>query len=190
MSEYGFETERLIARALVDSDADALTVYMKERNLPRNLGRAPFPYARSDAEAFIANAKKNRQSGREYAFAIQLKDGPLIGCAGVTAYEFAWELGYWIGKPHWGKGYVTEAARGVLNWTEQTQQSTAFMAGHYQDNPASGKVLEKLGFTPVGKVLLPNLVRPVPGIAVRMVNGAPPEVSMKVGHPIPDGVNT
>lgn len=61
----------------------------------------------------------------------------------------AMELGYWIGRPFWGHGYVTEALRAVLSYAFDTLDKTAVWGGHYAENPQSGRVMAKCGMTPV-----------------------------------------
>ena len=61
-----------------------------------------------------------------------------------------WEIGYWIGKPWWGKGFATELGRGLVDFAAQEFGAGQIIAGHYDDNPASGRVLEKLGFAYTG----------------------------------------
>jgi RimJ/RimL family protein N-acetyltransferase len=59
------------------------------------------------------------------------------------------EIGYWIARPYWGQGYATEAAGGVLEVARLLGHGRV-SAGHFVDNPASGRVLRKLGFVPTG----------------------------------------
>ncbi|MDJ0921526.1 MAG: GNAT family N-acetyltransferase [Henriciella sp.] len=144
-------TERLTIRPPEPRDAAAVTALISEKDIAWNLGRAPYPYTEQDAVEWIEKAQQARAEGSEYSFVIDLED-QLIGASGVSLHFGQWELGYWVGKPYWGQGYVTEAARGVMNWARETKSATKFMAGHYTDNPASGAVLRKLGFEPVGEV--------------------------------------
>ena len=69
---------------------------------------------------------------------------------GDQAHEGQAEIGYWIARPHWGQGYATEAAEAVLQ-IARTLGHRRVTAGHFVDNPASGKVLRKLGFVPTGR---------------------------------------
>ncbi|HEX4847198.1 MAG TPA: GNAT family N-acetyltransferase, partial [Novosphingobium sp.] len=75
----------------------------------------------------------------------------LIGCVGLGEVEGEVELGYWFARPHWGKGYATEAARAVLRLAKVLGHRE-IVAGHFIDNPASGKVLRKVGFVPTGRI--------------------------------------
>ena len=61
------------------------------------------------------------------------------------------ELGYWIARRFWGQGFATEAGMAVLAIAAALGHSEA-TAAHFLDNPASGKVLRKLGFEPTGRI--------------------------------------
>lgn len=75
----------------------------------------------------------------------------LVGCAGLGPKpEGDAELGYWIARPYWGRGFATEGARGVLE-VARLLGHRRIVGRHFLDNPASGKVLRKLGFIPTGE---------------------------------------
>ncbi|MEO0549030.1 MAG: GNAT family N-acetyltransferase [Pseudomonadota bacterium] len=151
MNPIDIRTQRLRLRPPKHNDAEAVTALMSEKDISWNLGRAPYPYALHDAVDWIAQTAKARTEGTEYSLVIE-RAGEVIGSCGVSLHFGQWELGYWIGKPYWGNGYVTEAARAVMDWAKNTLNADKFMAGHYTDNAASGTVLKKLGFKPVGEV--------------------------------------
>jgi RimJ/RimL family protein N-acetyltransferase len=90
-----------------------------------------------------------------------------------------WEIGYWIGKPYWGQGYVTEAAAGLLAWAQHEMGVTRFVSGHIFDNPASGKVLTKLGFTYAGDIEMYVKGRDCSVVSPRYILNAPIEVALK-----------
>jgi RimJ/RimL family protein N-acetyltransferase len=83
-------------------------------------------------------------------FIVTLPGAGVIGSAGLGEHEGEPELGFWIARPHWGQGYATEAAGAVLR-IARTLGHRRVVAGHFVDNPASGKVLKKLGFVPTGR---------------------------------------
>jgi RimJ/RimL family protein N-acetyltransferase len=77
-----------------------------------------------------------------------------VGTAGLGRRpDGAVELGYWIARPYWGLGYATEAARAVLDIARHSLRLNRLVAGHFVDNPASGRVLEKIGFRPTGEIV-------------------------------------
>jgi RimJ/RimL family protein N-acetyltransferase len=65
------------------------------------------------------------------------------------------ETGYWIGRDYWGRGFATEALEGAMVWASRKWKRRALVAGHFADNPASGRVLEKAGFLYTGEVRKP-----------------------------------
>jgi RimJ/RimL family protein N-acetyltransferase len=77
----------------------------------------------------------------------------LIGACGIGNFNNDAELGYWIGRPYWGLGFATEASRAVVE-IAKTIGHKKLVASHFTDNPASGKVLRKLGFQGTGKTAL------------------------------------
>jgi len=77
----------------------------------------------------------------------------LIGACGIGNLNGEPELGYWIGRPYWGLGFATEASRAVIE-IAKTIGHKKLVASHFTDNPASGKVLRKLGFQSTGKTAL------------------------------------
>jgi RimJ/RimL family protein N-acetyltransferase len=112
--------------------------------------RAPWPYRAEDAQAFV-----NRPQDRRYPdFLVTLpgaEGARVIGCAGLAPGDSGTtELGYWITRSHWGRGLATEAARAVLSVARALGHDW-IEAGHFLDNPASGRVLRKLGFAATGE---------------------------------------
>jgi RimJ/RimL family protein N-acetyltransferase len=77
----------------------------------------------------------------------------LIGSCGIGKADGQVELGYWIARSHWGLGYASEAARAVLG-IARALGHRRLIAGHFTDNPASGRVLRKIGFRATGKTEL------------------------------------
>ena len=151
----GFETERLVIRPFELDDAPDVARMAGDREVAHMIGSALSPYPVIAAEIWILGVRAGWKTkpARNYAFAVTGKDSALVGSCGVfkrRPEQSDWEIGYWIGKPYWGKGYATEAGLGLMEWAYQTLSASRFVAGHYDDNPASGKVLEKLGFTYTG----------------------------------------
>ncbi len=136
------ETERLVLRAPRRADAKSIARLANDRRVAVNTARMPHPYSLDDAEQFIAAG--NRQNG-EAIFLITL-DGAPIGVCGVDPREGGLEIGYWLGVPHWGRGFATEAARAVIDHAFGALQHEALQAGARVSNPASRRVLEKCGF--------------------------------------------
>ena len=152
-------TPRLALRRLEAHDAPALARLIDDPDIARMTTRIPYPYGLAEAEGFIAHV---RTSG-EKVFAIQPHGGPLAGVLGFQGEDAAPEMGYWLGRPFWGRGYATEAGRAAVDWAERRWGKRALRSGHFADNPASGRVLDKLGFLYTGEVQKrPSLARGEP----------------------------
>ena len=159
-------TERLTLRPPWPEDAPALAAAIGHQAIARMLMRVPHPFTRVDADAFVA-----RQRGAEEPrFVIMAHDGPLpalIGGIAIQEEPDGHHLAYWLCPDAWGRGYATEAARAVVDMARHALPLTELRAWHFTDNPASGRVLRKLGFAPTGRTLImPSMGRaePAPGI--------------------------
>lgn len=108
----------------------------------------PHPYEDGAAECWISNHALEFATGNSVTFAIVLQaSGELVGCIGLRIkrdYDHA-ELGYWIGYPYWGQGYCTEAGQAVIEYAFTELGVNRIHATHFSRNPASGRVMEKLG---------------------------------------------
>ena len=146
-------TKRLTLRHAWPEDAPALARAIGYEQVVTKLGRAPWPYALTDAEEFLALPR----AADEPEFAIFVHEGPvprLIGGIGIHEEEDGvLELGYWLTPDAWGRGYATEAGRAVIDIARHALPIRYLRAGHYLDNPASGRVMTKLGFKPTGQIV-------------------------------------
>jgi RimJ/RimL family protein N-acetyltransferase len=128
-------TDRLVLRPLVDADAPGIARLIGTLDVSRWLTVVPHPYSEQDARDFIRDFASDWRFGIEIAGEI----------AGVI--EIANSLGYWLGQPHWGHGYMSEAAQGIVTaWF--SANDTPIKSGYFTDNARSGAVLRKLGFRP------------------------------------------
>jgi RimJ/RimL family protein N-acetyltransferase len=155
------KTGRLVLRAPMPVDAEAITALMNDRRIAENTARVPHPYTLEDAQTFIDKAA----SGSEILFLATLTDGRIVGTCGIgTLRADGPEIGYAIGIPYWGNGYATEAARAVIDHAFRDIGLRELFAGARVTNPASRRVLEKCGFQWTGVVLQ----------RVRAINSAAP----------------
>ncbi|MDE3115138.1 MAG: GNAT family N-acetyltransferase [Pseudomonadota bacterium] len=154
MSCRRLETERLLLRPPEDADIAAMTALANDYGVAKNLSRLPHPYTEDDAQSFVTRSALMRAQGTEFPFAIVCKENGLYlgGCGLHLKDNGLFELGYWLGRCHWGQGYATEAARKVAGFAFHGLKAVRVTAGYFHDNPASGRVLEKLGFRPDGAV--------------------------------------
>jgi RimJ/RimL family protein N-acetyltransferase len=145
-------TERLLLRPGWIQDAPALHRALAEEAIVRNLASVPWPYKLEDAEAYLS--AERRPSDVSLLVFRRTGGAPeLIGTAGLGRRpDGPIELGYWIGRRWWNRGYATEAARAVLAIARDGLRLPRLRAGHFLDNPASGRVLEKIGLRPTGIV--------------------------------------
>jgi ribosomal-protein-alanine N-acetyltransferase len=152
MFECELETDRLILRAPRAGDIAAMVPLANDWDVAKNLGRLPHPYSAEDAMAYLANSTQGRARGDNFHFAITRKaSGDFLGGCGLHLRPSGhFEFGYWLGKPYWAKGYATEAALRLASYAFRELKIDRLMAGWYHDNPASGRVLAKLGCVPSG----------------------------------------
>lgn len=144
------ETERLVLRPLRLDDAARVSAFTCDPAVARMTGRIPLPHPRIAAEGWILILMARAPLGRDFVFGVELKREGLIGVIGAHRLdEERVEIGYWIGRPYWGEGFATEALRGFI---AEAQSLGTLVAGHFVDNPASGRVLEKAGFVYTGDV--------------------------------------
>lgn len=161
-------TDRLVLRGPMVTDAAALATFAGDLNVAGMTCQIPHPYTLSDAEAFIARAQATDWA-REARWAIEHRVFGLVGVVGLTAGERP-ELGYWVARPFWNRGYATEAVRGALKWVKRDWRKHVVVAGHFADNPASGQVLCKAGFLYTGDVeMRPSAARNRPDVPTRMM---------------------
>jgi RimJ/RimL family protein N-acetyltransferase len=145
-------TERLLLRPGWIEDAPALLLGIAEEAVVRNLATAPWPYRLEDAQAFLSSPR-GHDSPVMVIFRRTAGAPELIGTIGFARRPSGdVELGYWIAKRHWNRGYATEAGEAVVRMARESFRVPRLAAGHFLDNPASGRVLEKLGFRPTGVV--------------------------------------
>ena len=114
----------------------------------------PSPYTEADADVFINLCREaEKRNGRVVNFAIRsTENGELMGGIGLMTNEkliakHKVEIGYWIGKPFWGQGFMTEVVRGFSDYWLQNSDYVRLEAMVFAPNLASKRVLEKAGFT-------------------------------------------
>jgi RimJ/RimL family protein N-acetyltransferase len=164
------ETKRLALRTPRLEDAKTVATLANDRRIAENTARIPHPYKLSDAEGFISGANK---AGGEAVFLITLRDKTVIGACGLSMQDETPELGYWLGVPHWGNGYATEALHAVIDYAFTDLAHKALQAGARVTNPASRRVLEKCGFqwTGVGLYRIASIKSSAPIDRFRLERG-------------------
>lgn len=156
LRQPNIETTRLLLRPFRSADADAVQRLAGDRAVADTTLKIPHPYEDGLAEKWIANHREWFERREQAVFAVALRDqqGALIGAIGlrIDRQDDRAELGYWIGKLYWGQGYCTEAARAVLAFGFEQLGLNRICAHHFVRNPASGRVLRKIGMTYEGRL--------------------------------------
>jgi len=144
-------SERLFLRPGWPEDCHELAPLIADEKVVRNLAMAPWPYTGEDARGFLELPQEHRLP----RFLVTLPgaaDARMIGGIGLERRGREIELGYWIARDHWGRGYASEAARAVVGLA-RTLGHDRIVASHFLDNPASGRVLEHAGFRRTGRIV-------------------------------------
>ncbi len=148
-------TTRLVLRLCTLADAPDIQRLAADRDIASTTLRIPHPYEDGMAEQFIATHQENFDRGEQLSLGIALRSNDtVIGNIGLRldpAQDNA-EMGYWIGKPYWGQGYGTEAAAAVIRYAFEELELNRVYASHFTRNPASGRILQKIGMIHEGRL--------------------------------------
>jgi RimJ/RimL family protein N-acetyltransferase len=149
------ETKRISLRPWLDSDAETLYKYASDPDVGPRAGWPPHKSVEESLEVIRNVFNKDTTT-----WAIVLKEtGEVIGAMGYGAScdcklptrEGEPIVGYWVAKPYWNQGICTEALQLMLDHIRTTTDIQSLLSGHFVDNPASGRVMEKCGFVPTGE---------------------------------------
>jgi [ribosomal protein S5]-alanine N-acetyltransferase len=149
------QTERLILRPFRLEDAAAVQRLAGEREVADTTLTLPHPYLDGMAESWIGTHADAWERREMVTFAITAATEGVVGAISmqlVPAHRRA-ELGYWVGRPYWNRGYATEAARAVIAFGFGTLALDRIHASHLTRNPASGRVMIKAGMHLEGTLL-------------------------------------
>ena len=163
MEPLVIDSQRLRLRPLESADALAIVAHLADPAVSRNLRMVPHPYGLADAEAFLAHAVAAWASGSERARAVTSRaDGRLLGVCSLSfggrVAPDADEIGYWLGRAHWGQGLGSELVRALAD-AHLAAGGRPLVAPVVPANAASRRVLEKAGFRAAGTHLeaMPHL---------------------------------
>jgi RimJ/RimL family protein N-acetyltransferase len=164
------ETPRLELRPLAPADAPAIRRLAGDFEVARRTARIPHPFPEGAAEAFVASASADLAAAEEIVLAIAERGDPaLLGCCGLMRRaDGSFELGYWLGRPSWGRGYATEAVSALADHAFRATGAPYLRAGVFPDNLASMRVLHKAGFVESGTDWCPTPARDFDGVATRL----------------------
>jgi 8-oxo-dGTP diphosphatase len=156
------ECARLVLRPLARSDVRAVVELAGDEAVATRTSRIPYPLTAEDAEGWIVDAEGGNALDDEIVFAIERReDSRLIGAIGlVLGQEGAPpSVGYWLGRPFWNQGFVTEAVRRLLDFAFDVLGVAAIQAEAFPDNAASIRVQKKVGLEYVGREMQPAPAR-------------------------------
>ncbi len=153
---FRIETKRLWLRWPRIQDAAAIERLAGVKAVAEMTGTVPHPYPKGEAERFVFAARKGNATGASLQLAIapRFKPDQCLGIIGARlkdpARTASADLGYWLGEPHWGKGYATEAAQALIDAIFSYTEAGELTASARVVNPRSRGVIEKCGFQFVG----------------------------------------
>ena len=148
-------TERLLMRDINQDDASFIQSIFSLWDVARMTGSIPHPFPEHSANGWISYRLGGMARHQRLDWLVTLAESNRpVGVISLFVRPHqpldVWELGFSMHPDHWGQGYMTEAAAGVMDWGMEILGIRLYCAAHYTDNPASGRVLEKLGFAPYG----------------------------------------
>jgi RimJ/RimL family protein N-acetyltransferase len=137
-------TDRLRLTTLRAADIPTIVTLASDPLIAAMTLSVPSPYTENDAVQWLAVANREREAGSAFTFALRLPDSDqFMGAVGLhfrEQYGHA-ELGYWMGVPFRGRGYVKEAVGAVIDAGFQHTEVVRIQAIHHDNNPASGRIL-------------------------------------------------
>lgn len=139
------ETKRLVLRPIALRDAVNVATALSDFEVTKNLSRVPYPYRESDAVDWINMQPKN-PAPQNTNFVVRGHTGKFCGVVGFDQGEPGPELGYYLARALWGKGFMSEAASAAIAWLFEQTDETTIISGAYLFNPASLAIQYKLGF--------------------------------------------
>ncbi|ASP35778.1 GNAT family N-acetyltransferase [Labrenzia sp. VG12] len=170
MSTIHLKTDRLQLRAPCPEDLQSCAELLGDYEVAKMLSRVPYPY---DLDAGKAYLSRSVERWRDIETADELglhidHNGRMIGGMGFKKLQETPEIGYWLGRPYWGKGFMSEAVEAAVTWLFQNTGHERLAGEAMTENSGSLKVLEKLGFRLVGEVGCKSVSRGTTIPALRM----------------------
>ncbi|MFN3129663.1 GNAT family N-acetyltransferase [Roseibium sp.] len=166
-------TRRLVLRPPRRDDLNACAALLGDYEVVKMLSRVPYPYDLEGGRAFLDRAAaswKAPEQADELPFHID-HDGQMIGAVGFRKLQETPRIGYWLGQPHWGQGFMSEAVLAALQWLFRTTGHNRVVSEAMKTNAASLAVMNKMGFRQVGESLCDSAARsgPVPALQTELM---------------------
>lgn len=138
-------------------DKFALLEHFKAKEIYDSTLNIPYPYSEADADRWLTRRIESTQrQGKEVTFAIRKEDGEMIGAVGADSLEIdashRAEIGYWLARPYWGQGIMTDAVRAYVQYAFAELNLLRLTAHVLAFNVGSTRVLEKNGFQVEGRL--------------------------------------
>ena len=155
------ETNRLVLRPLEPADAEPVAAYLNDVEIARWLVRVPHPFTIEDAADFINQCCTTASLGTATTLGIIMRghDSAVIrGVVALHSLDTRPEIGFWLGRPFWGNGLMSEAVDATLTWAYASLDVDAIIAGAFQGNIASLTIQARQGFEIVGMSRRPSLI--------------------------------
>ncbi len=139
------------------ADKPALLEYLNTRDIYDTTLNIPFPYLKSHADSWLQRRAEQRQRlAKDVCLVIRNSAGKLIGAVSADSFELGTthkaEIGYWLAKPFWGRGIMTDAVRTYVDYAFRELSVVRLTAHTFEFNLASARVLEKNGFKLEGRL--------------------------------------
>ncbi|POF34237.1 GNAT family N-acetyltransferase [Roseibium marinum] len=170
MTPINLETDRLRLRPPVPADLERCAELLGDYEVARMLSRVPHPYdlerGRTSLQASVDSWADWKTAG-DLGFQID-HEGEMIGGFAFKKLQETPEIGYWLGRPYWGRGFMSEAVGAAIDWLFRNTDHQLVACEAMTENPASLKVAEKLGFREVGQVDCASVSRGTTVPAIRM----------------------
>ena len=142
------ETQNLRLRAFTEKDSTVITKLLKDKEIFSTTMSLPYPYKEKDATSWISQHPKRHLEYDAFLWCLEERsESTVIGSIELTLniHHMNGELGYWIGRDYWNKGYATEAAKEIIRFSFEKLKLHKVCARHMTRNPSSGRVMKKLG---------------------------------------------
>lgn len=142
------QTKRLLLRPITINDKKNIAKNANDKEISNNTMTIPFPYTEDDAEEWI-NSLLEPSNNLVWGITI---DNEVIGAIGIhkIVENHKAEIGYWLGRTYWNKGYMTEALNAIIKYGFEQLKLVRLYANVFTHNMGSAKVLEKSGFVKEG----------------------------------------
>lgn len=152
MDRVALRTPRLLLRPFILADAPPIQRMVDDFEVATGTLNIPHPFPEGEAERWVSSRPEKWEQGTRSFAIVRGSDDVLVGAISLTieARHNHGEVGYWIGREHWGQGYMTEALRAVLRYGFEREGLARIFATHFSRNPASGRVMEKVGMAHEG----------------------------------------